>query len=148
MQVLIVVSTMTGTSEMVAEDLAAELTPGQATIVLAENTKAEQVRAATVLLVVSSTYGNGEVPEPAQRLFGELHDGPELNGFRFGVVGLGDRSLYATTFAAGGRHWDEMLAAKGALRLADRLSIDVASAENLSAPAIAWIHDALEGVAC
>ena len=148
MHTLIVVSTMTGTAEMIAEDVAAALQATNVKMRLAENLASEEVRAAELVLVVSSTYGDGEVPEPAKRLFRELENGPRLDAQRFGVVGLGDHSLYAPTFAKGGQRWDEMLEGKGAARLAPLLTIDVASAADISAPAIEWARGALQQAEC
>jgi len=131
---------MTGTAELVAEDVRDQLSGHEVSLVLAEQASAAQVAAADNLIVVSSTYGDGEVPEPAKPLFSALADGDVgLGNVRFGVIALGDRSLYAQTFAQGGRQWDAMLASKGAVRVVELLAVDSSSGVDTAQETADWL---------
>jgi MioC protein len=144
-KILLLVSTMTGTAEMIAEDIRNAGEDLVADIVLAERADAAQVMEADHLIVVSSTYGSGEIPEPAKPLFAALDNkAASLSETRYGVVALGDRSLYSSTFANGGRHWDAMLQKKGAMRVTDMLLLDASEPDNMSDHATAWFRQWLE----
>jgi MioC protein len=68
-----------------------------------------------LILIVSSTYGHGEIPDNGQALFESIEAGANLSGKAFAVFGLGDRT-YADTFCAAGEKWDALLADAGARR--------------------------------
>ena len=145
MDVLLLVVTMTGTAEMLAEDVvAAHGGEHQIRMVLAERCTPDELRAASTLLVCSSTYGEGEVPDPGKPLFAALEQDPgQLAHLRFGVVSLGD-SVYADTFANGGKHWDRLLGQAGATRLAERLLLDASGGGDDSASAVEWVASCLQ----
>lgn len=147
MDLLILVVTMTGTAEMVAEDVVAAYGgEHQMRMALAERCSAEEVQNASNLLVISSTYGEGEVPDPGKPLFAALSQAPaRLAHLRFGVISLGD-SVYADTFANGGRHWDRLLADAGAQRQAEPLLLDASAGEDFSARAVQWVAGYLQAV--
>jgi len=137
MKVTLLVSTMTGTAEMLAEDLVARFGGEHAMrLVLAEDTGPQVCEPDARLVVVSSTYGTGDVPTPAQPLFAQIET-MDLRGIEYGVIALGDRN-YGDTFAMGGRRWDRMLAERGAQRLAEPLVIDFVHGEDMTAMAIDW----------
>lgn len=85
-------------------------------------------------LVVVSTWGEGDPPEPATRFFAELtaDTAPRLEGLQFAVFGLGDSS-YAD-FCECGKIVDRRLEALGARRILDRVDADV----DFEAPFEAW----------
>jgi MioC protein len=147
-EVLLLVVTMTGTAEMLAEDLVAEYGAEHAIrMVLAERCTPEQLQQASTLLVISSTYGAGEVPDPGKPLFEALEKDPaQLAHLRFGVVSLGD-SIYADTFARGGLLWDGLLAAGGAQRMAEPLRLDASSGEDPRDKTLPWVRDWLQALA-
>ncbi|MGK0362018.1 MAG: sulfite reductase (NADPH) flavoprotein alpha-component [Bradymonadia bacterium] len=76
------------------------------------------------LLVLTSTYGNGDPPTNAEELHGHLmEDADPLPGLRFSVCGLGD-SVY-THFAQCGKDFDRRLGELSATRIVDRQDCDV-----------------------
>ena len=91
-------------------------------------TKAENV------LVIASTYGEGEPPDMAKGFWDWLKSdtAPKLEQLRYSVLALGDTN-YAD-FCQFGKNCDERLAALGAKRVADRKDCDV----EYDAPAAEW----------
>lgn len=149
MDTLIVVATMTGTAEMVGEDILAAIGPERAQMLPAERVDLNALNGLETLLIVSSTYGNGEVPEPAKPLYAAIESAHQLKGpVRYGVIGLGDRSLYPETFARGGQLWDSLLSDKGLARACDPLLVDCSTSQAVSDESIAWVQTWLiaEGV--
>lgn len=77
------------------------------------------------LLIVCSTWGDGEQPDNAIDLFDyveELGDG-ELENMKFSVLALGDTAF--DLFCEAGIQWDNVLEEKGATRIFDRVDCDV-----------------------
>lgn len=77
------------------------------------------------LLIIVSTYGEGDPPQPATGFF-EFLEGrktPRLEGVRFSILALGD-STYEY-FCQAGKRLDERFEELGAARLAPRLDCDV-----------------------
>src|SRR5690606_37211561 len=86
------------------------------------------------VLIVVSTYGEGDPPQPAVGFF-EFVEGrkaPKLDGVRFAVLALGD-STYEL-YCEAGKRLDRRLAELGASRLAPRVDCDVDYEE----PAEGW----------
>lgn len=122
---------MTGTAELLAEDLAEENEDlCSAQVRLLEDIEVADLEDLSQVLLVSSTYGTGEVPEPSKELFNNLDEQrPNLNGLLYGVISLGDRT-YPKTFARGGQLWDELLLKCNACRVGDVLCLDASSGED------------------
>lgn len=95
------------------------------------------------LVVIAATWGEGEPPGRATRVYNELmgEGAPRLEGVEFGVLALGD-TAYAE-FCAVGKKIDERLAALGGKRVVDRVDCDLDFAE----PASKWIDGALKTLA-
>lgn len=92
------------------------------------------------LIIVTSTYGEGEPPESAvsfhKFLFGKK--APKLPDLQYAVLGLGDTSY--EFFCKTAQDFDEQLEALGAKRLFARADLDVDYAE----AAATWQQGALE----
>ncbi len=102
----------------------------------------EQVATAGNLLVIASTWGEGDPPQRAEAFHAALmaDTAPRLEAVRYAVLALGDRA-YAR-FCETGRVFDERLAALGAARVAERIECDL----DYEAPAKAWIDASLRAL--
>jgi sulfite reductase (NADPH) flavoprotein alpha-component len=77
------------------------------------------------LLVFASTWGEGDPPQRAAEFYAALmgETAPRLEGVRFAVLALGDTAY--VNFCSTGRAIDARLEALGALRVADRIDLDL-----------------------
>ncbi|MBI5690204.1 MAG: sulfite reductase subunit alpha [Verrucomicrobia bacterium] len=90
------------------------------------------------VLVITSTYGDGEPPDNARALHAQLAGpGAELPGLRFSVCALGDTNY--TRFCQCGIDFDRFLERAGATRLAPRADCDL----DYEAKFTAWLDAAL-----
>lgn len=89
------------------------------------NYKARQLKNERVLLIITSTHGEGDPPATALDFFEyvEGNKAPALEGIRYAVLALGD-STYEQ-YCEAGKRLDRRLAALGAERLTDRVDCDV-----------------------
>jgi sulfite reductase (NADPH) flavoprotein alpha-component len=125
--VLILYGTVTGTAETLANRLAAELRrDGVNTVVhdMAHCQPAVLTPANCVLLVVS-TYGDGEPPEDAVHFWEAVvrGNGLDLRGVRYSVLALGNTTY--DQFCKCGRDFDAALERHGASRIYPRVDCDV-----------------------
>ena len=95
------------------------------------------------LLVIASTWGEGDPPERAAAFYQALmaEDAPRFEGVRFAVLALGDSSY--VNFCEIGRRIDARLEALGGERIAARVDCDL----DYEAPAADWTEGALEELA-
>jgi MioC protein len=149
-EISILVGTMTGTAEMVAQEVqqALETAGHRANIQVMDNLDASVFQIGGRFLVCTSTYGNGDVPDNAQALFGSLEsEKPDLSNITYGVIALGDRT-YKDTFCQGGIRFDKILTELGARRAGDMMMHDAGSGtlpEELAAQwAVTWVEQQLD----
>ncbi|WP_431418424.1 assimilatory sulfite reductase (NADPH) flavoprotein subunit [Aeromonas dhakensis] len=105
--------------------------------------KPKQLKKETHLLVVVSTYGEGEPPESAVDLYEQLKKGKvgKLEGLKFAVLGLGDSSY--EFFCQTGKDFDSLMTKAGADRVHELASLDV----DYQDAAKAWGEQALNAIA-
>ncbi len=145
LRVGIFVATMTGLAELCAEEIELALAARghDCTPVPMERTSADALDALDVVIIVSSTYGHGDIPDNGQAFFESLEAHPGLAGKSFAVFALGDRT-YADTFCHAGEKWDALLAAKGAHRIAPLERHDASAGtlaeDEAGAWAAGWVH--------
>jgi sulfite reductase (NADPH) flavoprotein alpha-component len=99
--------------------------------------KYRQLRNEQDLVIIASTYGEGDPPQSAAGFFEfiEGHKAPKLPDLRFAVLALGD-STYEY-YCEAGKRLDRRLEELGAHRLKPRVDCDV----DYDEPAAAWIAD-------
>jgi len=140
-EIKILVGTMTGTAEMVAQEVqqALESAGHRGSIEIMDNLDASVFQGGGVFLICTSTYGNGDVPDNAQRLFNSLEtDKPNLTGVTYGVIALGDIT-YKDTFCQGGKRFDKLLTELGAKRAGEMLMHDASSGTLPEELAAQWV---------
>jgi MioC protein len=141
-ELTILVGTMTGTAELVAQELQDSLAArGTSVEVVPMDGIDETVfERDSVFLICTSTYGQGDVPDNARGFFDALQSArPDLSATRYGLIALGDRT-YATTYCDGGRRFDALLGELGAQRLGEALFHDASAGTVPEEVAIEWIE--------
>ncbi|MDX1874804.1 sulfite reductase flavoprotein subunit alpha [Mycolicibacterium sp. 120266] len=134
-----------GTDMGNAEDAAMTFAESVAAIgIAAEAVELNQVdiaelRSATHLVTVVSTFGEGEFPDTAALFWEALQASTErLDHLHFAVLALGDSSY--EMFCNAGKLLDERLEALGATRMVDRVDVD----GYYEQPAKAWTTDVVK----
>jgi sulfite reductase (NADPH) flavoprotein alpha-component len=139
--VLILYGTVTGNAEMLAKKVAAMLrrTGRAAHVHDMAHCQANMLNKASCVLVITSTYGDGEPPEDAAPFWQAIVHGNslDLRGVKFSVLALGNTTF--DHFCKCGRDLDAALERHGATRFYPRVDCDV----DYKAPAAHWIHGVL-----
>lgn len=124
--ITIVSASQTGNARRVAKDLCHDLERlGLAfNHVHAADYKFKKITQDEVLIIVTSTQGEGEPPEEALPFYNYLlsKKAPTLSQLQYAVLGLGDSSY--VHFCQAGKQFDERLAQLGAKRLIERVDVD------------------------
>jgi sulfite reductase alpha subunit-like flavoprotein len=142
----ILVGTMTSTAQLVAQELELRLDDGENRAVarLMDDLDARVFAPGGLFLICTSTYGQGDVPDNAKKLYESLlTTRPDLSNVRYGVIALGDRT-YADTFCNGGRRFDAILGELGAKRIGDTLLHDASAGTMPEEVAAEWIEGWIE----
>ena len=143
LEVTILVGTMTGTAQLVAQELelALDCEDTHIQIRLMDGLDAAVFQGGGLFLICTSTYGQGDVPDNAKALYQSLGTlRPDLSAVRYGVIALGDRT-YGDTFCNGGRRFDALLSDLGASRIGEPLFHDASSGTMPEEVAAAWAPD-------
>lgn len=137
----VLVGTQTGTAETIADDLARAASGFGVTATASGLDDVEVERLATLghLVIITSTYGEGEMPDNAELFWDALQasTAPRLDGLKYSVLALGDSSYDG--FCQAGKLIDTRLEQLGAERVLARVDCDVDYEE----PAAAWTTEAL-----
>ena len=145
-KIAILVGTMTGTAELVAQEVETTLAAAgrEVSVELMDTLDASVFDADAVFLICTSTYGSGDVPDNAQALLGDLETKrPNLSGVSYGLISLGDRT-YNATFCFGGLKFDSVLRELGAKRWGEPLLHDAAAGTLPEDVAAAWSLEWIE----
>ncbi|EFL9462850.1 sulfite reductase flavoprotein subunit alpha [Escherichia coli] len=125
--ITIISASQTGNARRVAEALRDDLLTAKLNVKLvnAGDYKFKQIASEKLLIVVTSTQGEGEPPEEAVALHKFLFSkkAPKLENTAFAVFSLGDSSY--EFFCQSGKDFDSKLAELGGERLLDRVDADV-----------------------
>ena len=146
MNIEILVGTMTGTANLVAQEI--ELTYGDEnttiTVHQMDDLEPNIFQAGNTYLICTSTYGQGDVPDNAMAFYDSLCEGrPDLSAIRFGVLGLGDMT-YSDTFNYGGAKFEAILLELGAAQIGERAMLDASLGELPEDLAVEWTAQWLE----
>lgn len=137
----VLVGTQTGTAEAIAEDLgrAASGYGVAVTTVGLDDVEVDRLSSMGHVVVITSTYGEGEMPDNAELFWETLQasTAPRLDGLKFSVLALGDSGYDG--FCQAGKLIDTRLEQLGAERILARVDCDVDYEE----PAAAWTTQAL-----
>ncbi|MGO2466819.1 MAG: FMN-binding protein MioC, partial [Serratia proteamaculans] len=127
-----------GSAEYVAEHLAEKLEAAGFTTETLHGPELDELTLSGRWLVVSSTHGAGDLPDNLQPLLDQIEEQlPDLSQVQFGAVGLGSSEY--DTFCGAIQRIDDLLIARGAKRIGDRLEIDVTEHEIPEDPAEEWV---------
>ncbi len=123
----ILVGSQTGNAKGVAESVKAQAEARgiPVSLVTMNDYKPKQLKKETHVLIVTSTYGEGEPPEAAADLHAQLKGGKigKLFGLQFAVLGLGDSSY--EFFCQTAKDFDAFFEKAEATRLQDAAILDV-----------------------
>jgi len=137
----ILYGTQTGNSESLANDAAnaAKKHGLQPVVKSMDEVEIGQLPQMQYLLIITSTYGEGAMPDNAEMLWEAANSdaAPRLDNVNYSVLALGDTSY--DLFCQAGIDWDNKLAALGAKRLFDRVDCDV----DFEAPAEKWLSEVI-----
>lgn len=144
-QVNILFGTQTGNAEGVAHDAASVASAnGLSPIVRAlDDIDLETFATLSHVVIVISTYGEGEMPDNAQLFWDALsaETAPRMEGMSFGVLALGDTGY--DEFCQAGKLIDMRLEQLGAQRLVARVDCDI-DFEDIAA---SWLDETLPKIA-
>ncbi len=141
-KILILYGTETGNSELLAMDAekVAESLDFEPTVNAMDEVSLSDMQSHNNIIIVCSTWGDGEQPDNALDLYEEVEGSSEdsLNGVNFAVLALGDTAF--DLFCEAGIQWDQVLENKGGVRINDRIDCDVDYEDD----AEDWIDETLE----
>ena len=137
----ILYGTQTGNAEGVANDAAAAAKSQgfDVTVSGLDDIELDEFAGLTYVLIVTSTYGEGEMPDNAELFWEALSSSmaPRLEGVSFSVLALGDTSYDG--FCQAGKLFDMRLEQLGASRVVPRVDCDV----DFETAAAEWVQNAL-----
>ena len=140
-ELLILVATMTGTALMAAEDIAEYCNDNDINTTITEMDNANiniLIDNTHPVLICSSTYGQGDVPDPAQEFYNDLKDSsPNLSNIKYAVFGLGDMT-YRDTFAYGGKKFSDLLDSLNATKIGKPFYHDASDGSLPEEVAVEW----------
>ncbi len=141
----IIVGSQMGSAEYVAEQLAEALEQQGIQVQLHEHPVFDDIdQQDTIWLMCTSTYGAGDYPENLLPFVESIKQQADLKGLKYSVIGLGDTSYDTYNYA--GRNLDELLASKGASRVAERLELNILDEALPEDTALAWLPSWIESV--
>jgi sulfite reductase (NADPH) flavoprotein alpha-component len=140
-EVTILYGSQTGNAQRLAEKAgqALEERGFKITVSAMNNFKPNKLKKVKNLLIVVSTYGEGEPPDNALQFHEFLYSkrAPKLDGLQFSVLALGDSSY--EFFCKTGKDFDTRLEELGGTRLYPRFDCDV----DFEQPAAEWLDGVL-----
>jgi len=139
-EVLVIVGSVFGAAHSVADDVIDWLKASDVTVHRDEAPDATALASnpPDLLLVITSTTGNGELPDELNPFYATLRNTPPaIAGLKYAVIVLGDSSY--ETFCGGGLAMDEALLDIGANRIAEPLLIDAMESDEPETEALNYL---------
>lgn len=134
-----------GSAEYVADHLTNVLSSQGFNVVLLNQAKLSDIQSAKFVLIVSSTYGAGELPENIRPLFNDIQvQKPNFSAMKFGVIGLGSSDY--DTFCNAVDIITEQFIERGATVICTPLKIDVANNFDHDEAAEEWLPSFLNNI--
>ncbi len=129
-----------GAAERLAERAEEALKAGGHKAKIVDDPSVDDVLNAKALLFISSTTGQGDIPDNLVPLIISLESQfPMLTGKPYGVIAMGDSS-YGDTFCGAGRKIDALLGELQASPVVDRLDVDAIVDYDAEVPALPWLE--------
>lgn len=145
MQIHFLHGSQSGTAEDLCDDLKDRVGDAHdCTTASMQDVEPADLDAQAFYVLVSATFGSGQLPDPAQSFSDALEDGkPDLSNIRFAIFGLGDRS-FGETFNNGSKTlMTQMLACKAQM-VGERGLHDASSGDVPLDIAGPWLDGVLE----
>lgn len=139
MEIDLIVGSMMGAAEYVADEIEAQLLDGHSVTQHLDASLDElPTDGSHIWLICTSTHGAGAFPDNIQPFFDELEQTrPDLSQLKYGVIALG--SSQYDTFCQAGRDADDLLSQLGATRIGERLEIDAVEQPVPEEAAVEWL---------
>lgn len=139
-QVVILVGSVYGNANSVADECAEYLnnTGHQAEVLTSPVLEDILTRPQAVILLCTSTTGDGEIPDGLYPLYDEMQSKhPFLTDRRYGLISLGDSSY--ELFANAGKEFDALMHMLQAKRLGQPFFIDACETADPESAALDWL---------
>lgn len=127
MKIHFLYGTETGSAEMLCEDMRDDLGIEAEITSLGDLTPAD-LGGDMLYMIVTSTYGNGDLPQMAAPFGEALEAGPDLAHVRFAIFGLGDM-VFSETFNNGSQQLMDLMLKCGATMVGERGIYDASAAD-------------------
>ena len=137
----IIVGSMLGASEYVADALANAISKQGNTSTIHTNPSLDELKDDSTWIICTSTHGAGELPDNIQP-FAKSLVGTTLTNKKYYIVGLGDSSY--DTFCYGAKEMANILNECKAIQLAPPLHIDVLEHPIPEDEAVLWFERIME----
>ena len=136
----IIVGTMLGAAEYVADAIAEKLDASGHTHTIHAEPNLDEIKTESTWIVCTSTHGAGELPDNFQPFAKQL-EGADLSAVNAYVIGLGDTSY--DTFCFGAKEMEKYIKNAGGTLITDALYIDVLEHPIPEEAAVEWFDEKL-----
>lgn len=136
--VQIIVGSMLGATEYVADAVEAELKAANHDVTIHLQPNYQDIPEADLWLVCTSTHGAGDLPDNIEP-FAEFLKTQDLSHIQFAIIGIGD-SCY-DTFCGGAEQMQAILSQQGAKLVRPPIHIDILDHPQPEDEAVSWMQD-------
>ena len=136
----IIVGTMLGAAEYVADAIAEKLDASGHTHTIHAEPNLDEIRTESTWIVCTSTHGAGELPDNIQPFAKQLEEA-DLSAVNAYIIGLGDTSY--DTFCFGAKEMEKHIKNAGGTLITDALYIDVLEHPIPEDAAVEWFDEKL-----